>query len=59
MTAGTVTEEGTFTTNGNVVNWYTTDNITANGTILNITFTILKDTADGKYPLTTSTSPAL
>jgi hypothetical protein len=54
MTAGTVTEEGTFTTNGNVVNWYTTDNITANGTILNITFTILKDTADGKYPVSIS-----
>ena len=54
MTAGTVTKEGTFTTNGNVVNWYTTDNITANGTILNITFTILKDTADGKYPVSIS-----
>ena len=52
MTAGTVTKEGTFTTN--VVNWYTTDNITANGTILNITFTILKDTADGKYPVSIS-----
>ena len=52
MTAGTVTKEGTFTTNG--VNWYTTDNITANGTILNITFTILKDTADGKYPVSIS-----
>lgn len=54
MTAGTVTKEGTFTTNGNVVNWYTADNITANGTILNITFTILKDTADGKYPMSIS-----
>lgn len=54
MTAGTVTKEGTFTTNGNVVNWYTTDNITVNGTILNITFTILKDTADGKYPVSIS-----
>lgn len=54
MTAGTVTKEGTFTTNGNVVNWYTADNITANGTILNITFTILKDTADGKYPVSIS-----
>ncbi len=54
MTAETVTKEGTFTTNGNVVNWYTTDNITANGTILNITFTILKDTADGKYPVSIS-----
>lgn len=54
MTAGTVTKEGTFTTNGNVVNWYTADNITANGTILNITFTILKDTADGKYSVSIS-----
>ena len=54
MAAGTVTKEGAFTTNGNVVNWYTTDNITANGTILNITFTILKDTADGKYPVSIS-----
>ena len=35
---------GTFSTNGNVVNWYVLDNVKTTGTVFNVTFTIAKDT---------------
>ena len=47
VTAGSVLSTGQVYTNGNVVNWYTTDNIMENGEILLLTFTIAEEAEAG------------
>lgn len=42
---------GQISTNKNVVNWYTADNVTGDGTLMQLTFTVNKDTEAGNYPV--------
>ena len=40
----------------NIMNWATSDNITGNGTLLTLTFTVNADAAPGTYPVTLTVS---
>lgn len=42
---------GQISINKNVVNWYTADNVTGDGTLMQLTFTVNKDTEAGNYPV--------
>ena len=42
---------GQLSTNGNVVNWYTTDNVVGDGTLLSLVFTTSSDAQAGFYPV--------
>ena len=45
---------GQISTNKNVVNWYTTDNITGDGILMKLVFTVNSETKDGMYPVSIS-----
>lgn len=46
-----ISGNGQISTNGNVVNWYTSDNVVGDGTLLNIVFTAASDAQAGSYPV--------
>lgn len=48
VTTGEALTAGQISTNGNVVNWYTMDNITTSGTILNLTFQVSDQAVAGE-----------
>ena len=48
VTGGSVLSTGQVSTNGNVINWYTTDNITENGEILKLTFIVAETAESGE-----------
>ena len=55
VTAGDlITGKGQISTNGNVVNWYTVDNVPGDGTLMKLTFTVNADAGDGTYPVSIS-----
>lgn len=47
VTAGSLLTVGQVSTNGNVVNWYVTDNVNGDGEILKLTFEISEDAPEG------------
>ena len=44
VAGGSVLSSGQVSTNGNVINWYTSDNVTGNGEILNLVFSVAENT---------------
>ena len=48
ISGGEVLRDGQITTNGNVINWYTTDNVTEDGTIIITTFEVSEDANAGR-----------
>ena len=46
-----ISGNGQISTNGKVVNWYTSDNVTGDGTLLNLVFTAASDAQAGTYPV--------
>lgn len=45
---------GQISTNGNVVNWYTADNVPGDGILMKLVFTVDSETKDGTYPVSVS-----
>lgn len=48
VSGGSAITAGQVSTNGDVINWYTTDNITGNGEILNLTFVVAETAESGE-----------
>lgn len=46
--SGEVLSDGQISTNGDVINWYTTDNVVGNGEILNMTFLVKESSENGE-----------
>lgn len=45
---------GQISTNANVVNWYTADNVTGDGTLMQLVFSVNTDAKAGTYPVSIS-----
>lgn len=45
---------GQISTNGNIINWYTSDNVQGNGSLLKLVFAVSSDAQAGNYPISIS-----
>lgn len=54
VTGGNVLSTGQVSTNGDVINWYTSDNVTGNGEILNLVFTVADTAKTGETEIAIS-----
>ena len=62
MTAGSlISGNGTFSVNNeaHIVNWYTVDNMTGNGELLKLSFTVKEGAAEGTIPVSVSLNDGL
>lgn len=62
MTAGSlISGNGTFSVNNeaHIVNWYTVDNMTGNGELLKLSFTVKEGVAEGTIPVSVSLNDGL
>lgn len=62
MTAGSlISGNGTFSVNNeaHIVNWYTVDNMTGNGELLKLSFTVKDSAAEGTIPVSVSLNDGL
>lgn len=62
MTVGSlITGNGTFSVNNeaHIVNWYTVDNMTGNGELLKLSFTVKEGAAEGTIPVSVSLNDGL
>lgn len=60
ITAGSaISGNGTFSTNGNIITWYTVDNTTVTGELMQLNFTVREDAPEGDTEVTVALTDGL